>query len=61
MTAIGGEAAIGWISEVVLDCRDPWALARFWAGPPAGSRWRASALARLPRPPAGHPFCLVVR
>ncbi len=32
MTVISGEAAIGWISEVVLDCRDPWALARFWAG-----------------------------
>ena len=26
------EAAIGWIREVVLDCPDPWALARFWAG-----------------------------
>jgi glyoxalase superfamily protein len=24
--------AIGWIREVVLDCADPWALARFWAG-----------------------------
>ena len=23
--------AIGWIREVVLDCADPWALARFWA------------------------------
>jgi len=29
---MSGEAAIGWIREVVLDCRDPWALARFWAG-----------------------------
>ncbi len=26
------EAAIGWIREVVLDCPEPWALARFWAG-----------------------------
>jgi len=26
------ESAIGWISEVVLDGADPWALARFWAG-----------------------------
>ena len=26
------EPAIGWISEVVLDGADPWALARFWAG-----------------------------
>jgi hypothetical protein len=25
-------AAIGWIREVVLDCADPWELARFWAG-----------------------------
>jgi hypothetical protein len=24
--------AVGWISEVVLDGPDPWALARFWAG-----------------------------
>jgi hypothetical protein len=24
--------AIGWIREVVLDCADPWELARFWAG-----------------------------
>ena len=29
---MNGEAAIGWISEVVLDGPDPWALARFWAG-----------------------------
>ena len=26
------EPAIGWISEVVLDGPDPWALARFWSG-----------------------------
>jgi glyoxalase superfamily protein len=26
------EAAIGWIREVVLDCPEPWELARFWAG-----------------------------
>ena len=29
---MNGEAVIGWISEVVLDGPDPWALARFWAG-----------------------------
>jgi len=29
---MSGEAAIGWIREVVLDCPDPWALGRFWAG-----------------------------
>ena len=23
---------IGWIREVVMDCAEPWALARFWAG-----------------------------
>src|SRR5437763_15070308 len=29
---MSGEAAIGWIREVVLDGVDPWQLARFWAG-----------------------------
>jgi hypothetical protein len=24
--------SIGWIREIVLDCPEPWALARFWAG-----------------------------
>ncbi len=24
--------AIGWIREIVLNCAEPWALARFWAG-----------------------------
>lgn len=23
---------MGWIREIVMDCADPWALARFWAG-----------------------------
>ena len=23
---------MGWIREVVLDCAEPWTLARFWAG-----------------------------
>lgn len=23
---------LGWIREIVLDCAEPWALARFWAG-----------------------------
>ncbi len=23
---------VGWIREIVLDCPDPWDLARFWAG-----------------------------
>jgi len=23
---------IGWIREIVLDCADPWQLARFWVG-----------------------------
>jgi hypothetical protein len=47
---MSGGAAIGWIREVVLDCPDPWALARFWAGllggpPPHGQRlsFQASA------------------
>jgi hypothetical protein len=26
------ETAIGWVREVVLDCPEPWELARFWAG-----------------------------
>jgi Glyoxalase-like domain len=26
------ETPIGWIREIVLDCPDPHALARFWAG-----------------------------
>jgi Glyoxalase-like domain len=29
---MSGEAVIGWIREVVLDCAEPWVLARFWAG-----------------------------
>ena len=29
---MGDDGAIGWIREVVMDCADPWALARFWAG-----------------------------
>jgi len=33
MDDVGGPSdAIGWIREVVLDCADPWQLARFWAG-----------------------------
>jgi hypothetical protein len=31
MRLMSGEAAIGWIREVVLDAPEPWALARFWA------------------------------
>lgn len=29
---VGDDAAVGWIREIVLDCAEPWALARFWAG-----------------------------
>jgi hypothetical protein len=29
---MSGETVIGWIREVVLDCPDPWVLARFWSG-----------------------------
>lgn len=28
----GDGVAIGWIREIVLDCAEPWTLARFWAG-----------------------------
>jgi Glyoxalase-like domain len=28
---VSGDAVIGWIREVVMDCADPWTLARFWA------------------------------
>jgi Glyoxalase-like domain len=26
------DGVIGWIREVVMDCAEPWSLARFWAG-----------------------------
>jgi hypothetical protein len=26
-----GPRPVGWIREVVLDCADPWSLARFWS------------------------------
>jgi len=29
---VSNDAVIGWIREIVLDCAEPWALARFWAG-----------------------------
>ena len=29
---MGTDSVIGWIREVVLDCAEPWELARFWAG-----------------------------
>jgi len=29
---VDGAAPIGWIREVVMDCAEPWELARFWAG-----------------------------
>ncbi len=29
---MGADGVIGWIREVVLDCAEPWELARFWAG-----------------------------
>ena len=32
MDSEGGDGVIGWIREVVMDCAEPWALARFWAG-----------------------------
>jgi hypothetical protein len=28
---------VGWIREIVLDCPNPWDLARFWAGPLGGT------------------------
>jgi len=31
------EPPIGWIREVVLNCPDPWELARFWSGLLGGS------------------------
>jgi hypothetical protein len=63
------ESAIGWISEVVLDGPDPWALARFWAGLLAGTpvEWYPGWVTlepvpwRVYRDPAGHLFCLVIR
>jgi hypothetical protein len=29
---VSGDGTIGWIREVVMDCAEPWELARFWAG-----------------------------
>jgi Glyoxalase-like domain len=29
---VSENAPIGWIREIVMNCADPWALARFWAG-----------------------------
>jgi hypothetical protein len=29
---VSSDGVIGWIREVVMDCAEPWALARFWAG-----------------------------
>jgi hypothetical protein len=29
---VSDAAPVGWIREIVLDCAEPWALARFWAG-----------------------------
>ena len=31
-TPLSNETTIGWIREIVMDCPEPWALARFWAG-----------------------------
>jgi hypothetical protein len=45
--------AIGWISEVVLDCPRPVGARAAPGGEPVP--WRVY------RDPAGHPFCLVVR
>lgn len=28
---VSENAAIGWIREIVMNCTEPWALARFWA------------------------------
>jgi hypothetical protein len=63
---------IGLIREVVLDCPDPWALARFWAGLLGGTPVGEHVSPRpgpdgepvpwrVCRDPAGHSFCLVVR
>lgn len=29
---MSSDAVIAWIREVVLDCAEPWELARFWSG-----------------------------
>jgi hypothetical protein len=29
---VSENGVLGWIREIVLDCADPWALARFWSG-----------------------------
>ena len=47
-----GDAAIGWIREIVLDSADPWALARFWAGLLGGTpvEWHAGWVTLEPPP-----------
>ena len=32
MDRVSDDKAIGWIREVVMNCADPFGLARFWAG-----------------------------
>lgn len=44
--------AIGWIREIVLDCADPWRLARFWAGLLGGTpvEWYPGWVTLVPPP-----------
>src|SRR5258708_30142916 len=48
------DGVIGWIREVVMDCTEPWELARFWAGllGGAGVEWCAGWVTPEP-PPRG--------
>ncbi len=62
---MSGEAVIGWIRELVLDCPEPRALARFWAGLLGGTpvQWcpgwvvagRSGPQAGFPTPGTGRP------
>jgi hypothetical protein len=49
---MGENAAIGWIREIVMNCADPWTLARFWAGLLGGTpvEWYAGWVTIEPPP-----------
>jgi len=52
-----GGPPIGWVREIVLDCADPWGLARFWAGLLGGTpvEWYPGWVTLEP-PPHGQRF-----
>jgi hypothetical protein len=51
------DGPVGWVREIVLDCPDPWDLARFWAGLLGGTpvEWYPGWVTLEP-PPHGQRF-----